>query len=94
MIQLILDCFRQSFQRVPSRNCAFFTLDVSLVLAEELLMERCVLFERCELAPANERDRFLEHKHNNLISNSRVASREEIPSVSVHQHHVELDEQV
>jgi len=25
----------------------------------ELLMERCVLFERCELAPANERDRVL-----------------------------------
>ena len=32
------------------------------LLTKEMLMERCVLFERCELAPSHERDRCLERK--------------------------------
>lgn len=62
----------------------------SLFLAEELLMERCVLFERCELAPANERDRFLEHKQNKIASKIAIqfqgGIQGRISSLSVHQH--------
>lgn len=71
MIQHILGHFWQTsqiFSGSEQELCIVHesTLDVSLFLAEELLMERCVLFERCELAPANERDRFLEHKQNKI----------------------------